>query len=276
VTCAAPPRGITDVQYPWTDAINNNPCAKKALLRSGPAIPTVAEGAQAWYRLDDAGGVVASDALGANNASYIGSPTPISPGAQGGSAVLLDGVAQYIETAAGFPFVGDVFTLMVWARLSPSPPGRACGLLSRGGAYLVRINPASANFFLTLYALGTVVTATGLAVDALWHHYAVAKNGATTTKLYVDGADVGGAVTNFTCPNGAGTVRIGATHNGPVANEAFPGSLDEPVILNTYLSPARIAEFAKGRDVSADSLCQFHYQQKYGQLAMQQPIVVEP
>jgi hypothetical protein len=278
VTCAAKPRGFTDTYDPWSDAIDNNPCGKKALLRQGPAIATTAEGCQGWWRLDESSGAVAYDALGANNANYVGSPILSPPGAQSGApngAVLLDGATQYIATAPTFPFCGDVFTLMVWARLSPSPPARQCALFSRNGAYLVRMNPSTPNFSLTIFSLGTVVTATGIAADTLWHHYTVAKNGATTTKLYVDGADVGGAVANQTCPNGSGSILIGASHNGGTGMEPFPGQLDEPMIFNTYLAPARIQEFAQGRDVSADSLCSFHYQQKYGQ-PLQQPIVVEP
>jgi Concanavalin A-like lectin/glucanases superfamily len=268
---------------PCTAPSRNNlgvlgPCAYKALQRAGPAAPTTAEGGLGWWKTDEASGAtVAADAFGANPANYVGGPIPVVPGAQGGQAVLLDGATQGLETAAGFPTCGDVFTLMCWARLSISPPARQMALFSRTSAYLFRMS--NTNLYLTIYAVGNPVNSPGgiVPTDGLWHHYCVAKNGTAAVKLYFDGVDVSASPNPaLVCPNGAGTVRIGCSHNGAFANEAFPGAIDEPMIFNTYLSAARIAEFAKGKDTSADSLCQFHYQMKYGQRVMQQPIVVEP
>ena len=130
---------------------------------------------------------------------------------------------------------------------------------------------------LAFAGMGLIMTALSPSYfDGNWHHFAIAKNGATATKLYYDGADVSGAVTNQTVPAGSGDIRVGASHNGALAVEAFPGSIDEPMFFNTYLSAARIAEFAKGKDTSADGLCSFHYQMKYGAAAVRTPITTEP
>jgi Concanavalin A-like lectin/glucanases superfamily len=275
VPCSAPPRGFTDTKLPWSDVINNNPCGGKVLQRAGRVAPAAADGCQGYWRVHETQGAVAADSSGlGNDAAYIGGPTLGQPGAQGGNAVLLDGSTQWIETPVAFPTCGDVFTLMGWARM---PTFKYSALFSRNGAYLVRFL-SSLGFGLTVYGLGAVVSSTSVPVaDGQWHHYAVAKNGATACKLFFDGADVSGAVTNQTCGAGSASgVRIGSSHNGAPSVEAMPGLIDEPMIFNTYLSAARIAEFAKGKDTSADGLCSFHYQMKYGGAAVSTPITVEP
>src|SRR4029450_4076028 len=121
--------------------------------------------------------------------------------------------------------------------------------ISRNGAYLFR--SSNANVYLTIYGIGTPVGSAPPPGDGLWHHYCAAKNGTTAAKIYVDGVDVSTSPNpSFVCPNGSGTVLIGASHNGGVGMEPFPGWIDEPMVFNTYLPAARIPEVSKGRAAS--------------------------
>jgi len=274
VPCSAPPRGFTDTKLPWSDVINNNPCGGKVLQRAGWPDP-LAGGAVGVWPLDDFGpsvcrGVVGGD--GTYRASAVApvfrvpGPRPGTFGVQLDPTIPVGGVDIPYQASQN---VGDVFTLEGWvkpnfAQLNP--------IVVKAAEYAFLFT--ASRLRLSDQAPLTVVADSTSSVpnDGNWHHVACTKNGATV-KFYIDGVDAGlTAGTPVTFGNTAGQLYIG----GVPAWGYFQGSISGVAVYPTVLSAGQIAERSLGKDTSADSLCMFHYQMKYGQLAVQQPITVEP
>jgi hypothetical protein len=71
--------------------------------------------------------------------------------------------------------------------------------------------------------------------DGQWHHIAITRGALTQTRMFIDGVQQGGEVNfndNFTAPNMASTLRIGASTFGAAAAEDFNGRIDELRISN--------------------------------------------
>lgn len=131
--------------------------------------------------------------------------------------------------------VGDVFTIEAWVKRSLT------GILEQtiynkfvgSGSLYVRND----GIMLASDSIAIIVQSTVTITDTTtWHHVACTKNGATS-KLYIDGEDVTGTVTDATCTSPVSTFWIGSEH---AANSPFDGSLDEVAVYPTALSAARI------------------------------------
>jgi hypothetical protein len=85
-----------------------------------------------------------------------------------------------------------------------------------------------------------VQSTTTITDTTTWHHVVATKNGATS-KLYIDGADVTGTITNQTLVDSTTVLTISG-------NPIFNGFLDEVAIYNTVLTPAQVlAHYLAGR-----------------------------
>lgn len=202
-----------------------------------------------YLRFGESEGTEAKDSSGNSLAGiYKNSPTLKVAGAivkDSNTAITLNGTNQYISRAHNSLLnVGDVFTFEVWVKRSEN--GRQDVIVYKEGT------PKTAKFAITttnklqlrVPGVKTIVESTSeVKADGFWHHLVVTKNGATV-KLYADGVDVTGTVTNETCGNNEGTITIGS-ENG--VEEFFKGSIDEFAIYSVALSKARIeAHFAAG------------------------------
>jgi len=85
--------------------------------------------------------------------------------------------------------------------------------------------------------VGTIIAqSTGTQTDTTaFHHYVATKNGATV-KIYVDGVDVTGTVSNQTLTNTASVLRF----SGTSATERLNGYADEIAVYNQVLSATTI------------------------------------
>lgn len=280
--CTATPRGLTDPLVSWSDLTDNNPCGNKALQRAGLPDPLV-DSPRALWRFDEISGGLAYDAVGGNNGVLSGGITQGAAGVPllGSSArgVLFDGTGPSgsgitVPQAAALD-LADLFTLEAWVSstgLTAHSGTPQYSIIGKGTAYNLR---ATATGTLQLIVSGVLVVSSSVSVplDGSWHHVAVTKSGATT-KLYLDGVDVTVAGSNAIGTNNATALVIG--NEGTAVARQWQGGIDQVAIYNVALTQAQIQGHALGKDVSADSLCMFHYQMKYGQNVMQQPITVEP
>lgn len=210
------------------------------------------------WRLNDTnphvGGVAAATVSSpANDGSYTAFGS--------GSLTAVPGPVQDLATAVqssgdGRPFfqspssssfgVGDTFTVEFWHNVEGDT------------------NPTSATFS-WVYAAGNVMginygagvggVAGGISIDNVahssagyndgsWHHVVVTKNGATT-KIYIDGADVTVAGTNFTYPGGySGSfiqLAAGSGHARDFANLAFYSvALTAAQVKNHYYAASQL------------------------------------
>jgi len=278
--CVAPPRGFTDTQYPWNDATDNNPCAKKALLRAGYVDPLI-DSPRGLWRLDEHDGLIAYDAVGGNNGALSGGIVQGAAGAPllgpAGRSVLFDGTGPAgsgitVPQAAALD-LGDVFTLEAWVSttgLTAHSGAPQYNIFGKGTAYSFRVT-ATGTLQMICSGVTLATSSANLPLDGSWHHVAATKSGATT-KLYLDGVDVTVPVSTTLGVNNTTPLVIG--NEGTPVLRQWQGGLDQAAIYNVALTQAQIQAHALGKDVSADSLCMFHYQMKYG--SVQQPIAVEP
>lgn len=195
----------------------------------------------AYWRLGEASGTVAVDEVGANNGTYVGSPTLGAAGALSGdpNTAMNTGAGKYMTSVAGgFTTAGD-WTFGAWMRPNV--------LNSLGMAFLVGSPSVGVEFGIGNGAggagaklqIGIVNKAwvNGLYTfpdTATWHLVLLTRDTATI-RAYVDGAEV---ATSAVVPYAA----TGAVSVGSHAGIAYPflGGIDEPAIWNRALTPAEI------------------------------------
>ena len=95
---------------------------------------------------------------------------------------------------------------------------------------------------------GDISQSTGTVTTGQWYHLAFTKNG-STTKLYIDGQDVTGTVTNYTMTTVSSALTLAS--NGTAANKWFNGLMDDVRIYNRALGPQEIQN-DRDTPVSAD------------------------
>lgn len=218
----------------------------------GPSayLPAVlADGAVAYWRLGDAVGTLPVDSVsGASNVTAVvgTAPTLGVAGALTGDAdkaATFGGAGSWTVPSSATLNRGDVVTVEAW--VYPGVPGAARGIVSRGvGGYYLRLDDTNRLNFLRS-GVADIVHSVDPVPEGGWHHVAATKNGATV-RLYVDGVDVTGTVSNSTLVNPTSALAIGSDNVG--TGDRFNGSLDEVAIYPTALAAATIlAHYTTGR-----------------------------
>ena len=198
----------------------------------------VADSPAMYLRTGETSGTVADDeTANNNNGAYVNTPTLGATGAlddDANTAVTLNGTDEYVQvTDAASLDLGDVFTLECWVKTSTA--GRQ--IFSKGTNAYQLVLDGSGNVQLLKQNVAAIVTSTVAVNDNAWHHVAATKNGAIATKIYIDGVDRTGTVTNQTCADSATDLFIGV--RSTLINY-WNGSLDEPAIYATALTQARV------------------------------------
>ena len=164
----------------------------------------------------------------ANNLSWQGSFSPYGDRWSN----YFDGSADYLTVAdnAAFDFGTGDFTIECWFYIDSDSLNnsllnvRRAGLFSTMAASGVRTNMYRLVIDGSTSATGTgivftnwqsdtayVVSATTTVSKNAWHHVAVARSG-TTTKLFLDGSEIGSGTLGNQTVNSANDVKIGRTH----------------------------------------------------------------
>lgn len=161
-----------------------------------------------------------------------------------------DGTGDHIAIADNAALdVGDVFTYGIWFRRTTSGVNYQT-LFSKGDDTCVAVFGAAGGNLLEVYKAnsGKIAFSTTSYTDTNWHQATIAKNGATSFKIYVDGADVTDTVTDRTCAsNDTRSQRIGEDDSGnSPAGQEFQGDLAEFAIWNRTLSLAEAQGLADG------------------------------
>jgi hypothetical protein len=173
--------------------------------------------------------------------SIVGTPTysetgPITTDAPDKAIGLKDNASALVVPHNGTLDVDDIFTLEAWVkRDSIGNINRIFDKQSSNFALVWETNNT-----LTLYKCdsSTIVQSTLAVTDTTtWHHCVCTKDGATT-KLYIDGSDVTGTVTNATIVSNAENLRIGCYYNQSI--QFLDGTIDEVAIYPTALGSSRV------------------------------------
>lgn len=152
---------------------------------------------------------------------------------------LNGGFDSFVVTDSASVQVGDVFTLECWLKANTSSTDR--WIIDRGGntatgGFALRVNTSN-NLEVDRSTVQVLCVSTVTLSNATTYHCVATKNGATV-KLYVNGVDVSGSVTNSTCDNYAHNPIIGIDIN--YVKAGFDGWIDEVAIYPTALSAARV------------------------------------
>lgn len=192
---------------------------------------------------EEAGSTSAADeSINGHVGTYVGAPTLEVDGIVGGnSAATFDGTTQYLTVPDHATLdVGDTFTLEAWVMRAAN--GTDHVIVDKGAAGgvapLLRISAAGtlqlARGDLAAVLVSSTITITA---DGSWHHAVATKSG-STVKLYVDGVDVTGVVTNYTFTNTTSALAVGR-RTGTAAGY-FAGSIDEVAVYPAALTAAEV------------------------------------
>ncbi|HEU4448366.1 MAG TPA: LamG domain-containing protein [Gaiellaceae bacterium] len=214
-------------------------------LDASYAAEVLADAPVAYYRLGDAAGSAdLTDATGNESTGVFrngvaleldGGPFPDTDGAAG-----FDGLDDYAEVPDRPALdLGDAFTLEAWIRPAGLEPGH---LLDKGEGAFSLAYAADGRVRLLAAGAGTVVSATEpVPADGAFHHVVATKDGPAAA-LYLDGAEVGGAVTVRELRDTANALRLGRAHGYLAFPRAdfFAGELDEVALYRRALTAARV------------------------------------
>jgi Concanavalin A-like lectin/glucanases superfamily len=200
-----------------------------------------------YFRLNEPSGTNANDLGSANNdGTYTNTPTLGVTG-----AILTDPTDTAVTFAAAqseyvtipdvaASDVGDTFTFEAWVKINGAPAGNI-GIFSFGtqSGYM-RVNSSDSCVHILRSEVADMGPSTVTVVDNLWHHIVWTK-ATTTNKIYIDGVDRTGTITNATMSNPTVRHAIGADVGaGPNEADFFTGSIDEVAVYGTALSIIRV------------------------------------
>ncbi|HSC21425.1 MAG TPA: LamG-like jellyroll fold domain-containing protein, partial [Solirubrobacterales bacterium] len=195
-----------------------------------------------YWRLGESSGTEAKDSSGnAQNGTYKNAPTLGVAGAIGldsNTAVSLAAASkQWVSIPDSATLdLGDILTYEAWVKRVSTGTGQT--ILDKGSGSLIVRFLANNKVLVRRNGVANICESTVAVTDTTsWHHIVVTKNGATV-KIYIDGVDVTGTVTNSTLVNTAVVLGIGAADAGE--EEFFNGSIDEVAVYGTALSKARV------------------------------------
>jgi RHS repeat-associated protein len=202
------------------------------------------------YNFDEGTGTGLADRSGNGNFGSISGATWVAGQSGHGQALSFDGVDDKVTIPDSQTVrVGDSFTFEAWLKPSSLPANTSLYFWGSGpngpSAYLY-----NAKETLRKGGVGDLAASTGSLSVNQWAHVAFTKNGATT-KLYIDGQDVTGTVSNQTMAAVATGFTLGS--NGTYNDKFFPGLIDDVRIYNRALGASEILDDRNTPVSSSDS-----------------------
>jgi hypothetical protein len=209
-----------------------------------------------YWRLGEASGTVAADAVGANPGSYLGGVTLGALGALAGdadTAARFDGIDNRVSMGdpsdGSLDFAAGDFTFEAWAKTTLNGE-RAIGSKRASGPYwqlTVTDDPGHTGEIRVNVSAGSSREVYGPPVrvdDGAWHHVVAVFDRDAGITVYVDGVGElrAGAFTGSI--DNAGPFLVGKS----TGYGYFGGDIDEVAVYATALSAARVqAHFSAGR-----------------------------
>jgi hypothetical protein len=198
-----------------------------------------------YWRLSEQSGAAVDETGNQAGGTYTGGVTRGVPGAlatDANTAAAFDGTSGLVSVPDSAALhTGDSFTYEAWFKRT-TVQGTAQRLISKG------VGPTlgfGTNNKLVLIAGGTgavaVTTSTVAVTDQSWHQVVVTKSG-SAVRLYIDGVDRTGAVTNTTFASNSAPLVIGRAQT---ASGYFSGSIDEVAVYGTALTAQQVQDHRK-------------------------------
>lgn len=184
------------------------------------------------------------------NGTLVNSPIrQVSGGPSGSNAITFNGTSQYasIPDSSLIDF-GDTMTYELWFKRTAVQKVVTETLIQKGSNAVKVVIQSNAKILARVPSAGNLFESTIAIEDTNWHHLVFTKSG-VTSKLYIDGVDRTGAVTNFTASNTTSPLILGAEGEAGT-EEWFNGKLDEVAVYPIALSEARVKAHYENRNVS--------------------------
>lgn len=202
----------------------------------------VNDGATTYLRFGETSGTTADDAIGSDDHTYENSPTLGEPSLLAGDtankAVYWDGTNDrtWCNSPTSALDIGDKFSIEFWVKRTRTSATEYIWSRNWSGCAAVYIN-SSDKVTLAKTGYGDIASATTSITDTNPHHIVVTKNG-STVKIYIDGSDVTGSISNSTI----GSVSGGSGHCWQIlVGNYFKGTLDEfAVYKNVELTSLQV------------------------------------
>jgi hypothetical protein len=214
-------------------------CAPRSSTYSTAVLGTV--GVMGYWRLGEASGVVACDSKGTNfgvyqNGTTLNVPGPLSNDPD--TAAAFNGSSGWVRIAHDSSLnVGDRFSVEAWVkRGSLGGSGSQVIASKQDGSWVLMFNPGN-QLVLRRSGIGDVATSTATVTDTTAWHYVVATKDGADVKLYLDGADVTGTVSNETMIDNAIPLAIGQSSGAAF----FNGAIDEIALYNIALTQSQVS-----------------------------------
>jgi hypothetical protein len=213
----------------------------------------LADGAQAWYRLNETAGAVMFDALGRHDGYYTNvAGTPVTLGVPGvvkdGSdkAVSFDGSQSYGVVPYSPALNNASITLECWAKTRVLN-GTICPVSSRfntrgcwfytypAGKWSGGVSQNNNNYYVPSDTEASTI------LSDQWTHLVLTYSSSTSLRVYINGQWDGQGYVDFQ-RNVLGPLLIGARGNSTAtpADQFFQGEVDEVAVYTTALTPAQI------------------------------------
>lgn len=198
----------------------------------------IADGAAAYWRLNETSGTTAVDAIAGNNGTISGGVTlnqSSATSALGSSMAFNDGTLDKITTAWSLT-LPTAYSMEAWIKCPTSAQRPIVNNYSAGpGNTYFGVDAAGKLFAYLGSATPPNVSSTPVVADNKWHHVVLVVT-ATQTFMYCDGV-LTDTFAQTKPAQVAGTVSIGFAI---ITSEYWRGSLDEVAIYPTALTPQQI------------------------------------
>lgn len=204
------------------------------------ASEVLADAPKAYYRMQEASGLIQdSSGLGHNATSTGGNAvyhtaTPLVTDPGDFSIQHIVGSWFSIPDHADLD-MGDTLTAEAW--VYPTTLGTLLVISGRGGVGALSWGMNTDNTIFAAKANTAIIVSSTITLSiSTWYHVAYTK-ATTTSKIYIDGVDRTGAVTNQTLADVAVPLIVGADYD---ASAPWLGLLDEVAFYSTALPQARV------------------------------------
>jgi hypothetical protein len=200
-----------------------------------------------YWKLDEAAGTTATDAMGAANGTYTNGPVinQTSGVKNADKAVSFDGVNDYVTFGDVYDETGVApFSMELWLKPTTANQSTYRVILSKwsgGAGWALQIDPSTNRLEFARYAGGVngqSVYSAGAVSFTTWSHVVVTYDG-STLKLYVNGTQDDSRSATHSLPNSAQATTLGGD---PTAGQYLPGLLDEVAIYGYALSATQVTE----------------------------------
>jgi hypothetical protein len=181
----------------------------------------------AYWKLDEASGMIAADSAGTNNGMLIGAPSWQPTGGKIGGALKFDGGMRFVMVPSVCDPSAGPFSAFLWVK--GGAPGQV--LLSQaGGTNWLRAAPDGS----LMTELNAPLPSQVVITDGTWHRIGLVWDG-TNRSLYVDNAEVAADTQTSLAPS-TGGMYIGAA-SIPTPGTFWSGLIDDVRIYDRAVKP---------------------------------------